>query len=67
MIEQTVTESNGWWDLQTMGCTFSKGHLGISTRGSASWASCAQAKLSHSVEGDKVPVDHTRKMLGKPI
>lgn len=28
MIEQTVTESNGWQDPQTVGYTFSKYHLG---------------------------------------
>lgn len=37
-------ESNRWWDLQTLGPTFSKGHLVANTRGSINRVGTAQSK-----------------------
>lgn len=50
------------WDAHLAKATWA-----VSTRGSASWASCAQSKLLHSAEEDGVPVMHRKKILGKRI
>lgn len=50
-----------WWDLQTLGCTFSKGHLILSTP--EDQAGLAQSKFLHTMEGHKIPVVHIKNML----
>jgi len=59
-------ERAGWWHLQTLGYTFSKGHL-VNTRGSINHAGPAQSKLLCTVEVDTVPVVHRKNMLGKAV
>ena len=39
----------------------------VNTRGSANQAGPAQSEIQHTVEGDRVPVEHTKSMLGKTV
>ena len=39
----------------------------VNTRGSANRAGPAQSEILHTVEGDRVPVVHTKSMLGKTV
>lgn len=58
------SDSDEWWDVQTLGYPFSKSHLVIQHQ-RANWDGPAQSKLLHTVEVDKVPVIAVKNMLGK--
>jgi len=60
-------ENNGGWDFQKLGYSFRKGHLDGEHQRSTNQAGPALSKLPHPVEGDKVPVEHMRNMLGKTV
>lgn len=59
--------SNGWWDLQTLGYNFSKGHLRSQHQRICQSGQPCLTKILHTIERYKVPAAHIKNMLEEKL